>query len=113
MDEEEVRQIIKEELRMLLGSTENFQPIWIELLKFIGIDRFLFQKNIQIFDNRNIQLGRTTGTKIGTAIDQKLGFFGTTPVDKPETIEDATDLETVIIVANTIIDRLQELGLIK
>ena len=94
--EEKIRQIIREELET-----------------FLGFNKYTFQKNIQIFDGRNIQLGRTTGTKIGTAIDQKLGFFGTTPVDKPETIEDATDLETVIIVANTIIDRLQELGLIK
>ena len=94
--EEKIRQIIREELET-----------------FLGFNKYTFQKNIQIFDGRNIQLGRTTGTKIGTAIDQKLGFFGITPVDKPETIEDATDLETVIIVANTIIDRLQELGLIK
>jgi hypothetical protein len=63
MNEDKVRQIIREELAGLLG-----------------VDRYIFQKHIQLFDGRNIQAGRTTGTKIGTAIDQKLGFFGKTPV---------------------------------
>ncbi len=51
-----------------------------ELQAFLAIDKYTFQKNIQIFDARNFQLGRGTGTKIGTATDQKVGFFGTTPV---------------------------------
>lgn len=63
MDEEEVRKIIQEELANILG-----------------IDRFTFQKHIQIFNARNIQLGKDTGTKIGTETTQKLGFFNATPV---------------------------------
>lgn len=63
MTEEQVRKIIREELKDLLG-----------------IDRYTFQKNIQIFDNRHIQVGRATGTKIGTATDQKVGFYGVPPV---------------------------------
>lgn len=63
MDEAKVRQIIREELAGLLAS-----------------DRITFKKHAQFFDGRNIQLGRTTGTKIGTAADQKLGFFGAAPV---------------------------------
>jgi hypothetical protein len=63
MDEARIRQIIREELATLLGA-----------------DKFVFQKHVQLFDGRNIQTGRTTGTKIGTAADQKLGFFGVTPV---------------------------------
>jgi hypothetical protein len=43
-------------------------------------DRLLFQKNLQILDGRSVQLGRTTGTRIGTATDQKIGFLGVTPV---------------------------------
>jgi hypothetical protein len=43
-------------------------------------DRFMFSKTVQMADGRNIQLGRTTGTKIGTAADQKIGFFGHAPV---------------------------------
>lgn len=63
MDKDQIRQIIREELADLLAS-----------------DRFTFKKHAQFFDGRNIQLGRTTGTQIGTAPDQKLGVFGATPV---------------------------------
>ena len=98
MTNEEIRQIVREELQTLFAT-----------------DRFTFQKNIQIFDGRNIQLGRTNGTKIGTATDQKIGFYGVDPVDQPATVSDPTgqanDLDSEARIAvNAIIDRLQELG---
>jgi hypothetical protein len=43
-------------------------------------DRYLFEKTIQLADGRNVQLGRTTGTKVGLSALEKLGFFGATPV---------------------------------
>jgi hypothetical protein len=57
----------------------------IEILKgrldgYERSDRFIMGKTFQLMDGRNIQLGRGTGTKIGTANNQKLGFFGKTPV---------------------------------
>ena len=58
-----IREIIRNELGSLLKS-----------------DRYTFEKLIQIMDGRNIQVGLTTGTKIGTATGQKLGFFNATPV---------------------------------
>lgn len=66
MNEEQIRQIIREELGGLIKS-----------------DRYVFEKAIQIADGRNIQVAKGTGTKIGTeggATGQKLGFFGATPV---------------------------------
>jgi len=63
MTPDEVRQIIKEELSNILFT-----------------DRFVFDKLLQILDGRNIQLGKTTGTKIGTETTQKLGFYNTTPI---------------------------------
>jgi hypothetical protein len=51
--------------------------------RLVVSDRYTIQKHLQMFDGRNIQTGRTAGTKIGTAADQKLGFFGTTPVIQP------------------------------
>lgn len=84
--------------------------------QFMGSDTVLFRKGIQIFDGRNIQTGRTTGTMIGTATDQLIGFYGTTPVNQPATIADPASGSTIDTEArtaiNTIIDRLQELGLI-
>ena len=63
MDEILIREIIRDELK--------------EILK---IDKFVFDKHIQILDARNIQVGRTTGTSIGTEATQKLSFYGVTPV---------------------------------
>ncbi len=73
MNKEEIRQMIREELANLILT-----------------DRYAFDKNIQILDKYNIQLGRTTGTKIGTATDQKLGLWGATPVVQQAKIADPT-----------------------
>ena len=114
MDEQQIKQIIREEF------TKYLEP---------KIDRIVLQKHMQILDARNIQIGRENGTKIGTATDQKLAFFGTTPVDKPATVADAsigsvagagtidagavaTNFTSCQTAINAIIDRLQELGLI-
>ena len=100
MDENQVRQIIRNELR-----------------DFIVTDKYIFQKLVQFLDGRNIQLGKTTGTKIGTASDQKLSLWGVTPVDQPETVSDPSGGGTVDSQARTsviaIIDRMQALGSIK
>lgn len=63
MDEARMRQIVREELQGLLAT-----------------DRYTFQKHIQLFDGRHIQVGKATGTKIGTATTQKLSVYGVTPV---------------------------------
>lgn len=100
MTEQDVRRIIREELQTLFKT-----------------DRFTFEKNIQILDARNIQLGRTNGTIIGTATDQKIGFFGKAPVVQQSTISDpsgggSAGVDTPARNAiNSIIDLLQALGL--
>jgi hypothetical protein len=43
-------------------------------------DRFIIGKTMQFNDGRNIQTGKSTGTKIGTEATQKIGFFGQTPI---------------------------------
>ena len=60
---------------------------------------------LTITDATDIALGTTTGTKIGTATDQKLGFFGVTPIVQPIVATDA--------VVATLIEKLTLLGLIK
>lgn len=42
-------------------------------------DRFVYEKSLQYMDGRNVQLGRSVGSKFGTATDQKIGFLGATP----------------------------------
>jgi len=77
----------------------------------------------------NIQAARETGTKIGTASTELLGFYGATPVGRPATVSDAAtqdingsgtvdvtkltaDLTSCKNAINALIDRLQDLGLI-
>ena len=43
-------------------------------------DRYVFAKDVQIMDGRDIQLAKGRGTMIGTEASQKLGFYGATPV---------------------------------
>lgn len=60
--------------------------------------------------------GTLRGLKIGGAVSSLIGFYGATPVDQPDTIADPAGGGTIDAEArtaiNTIIDRLQELGLI-
>jgi hypothetical protein len=63
-------------------------------------------------DANNIAVGTTTGTKIGTATTQKLGFFNATPVVQQAAVADATDAATAITQLNDLLARLRTLGLI-
>lgn len=74
-----------------------------ELATFMKSDRFILQTTLQMLDGRGMQFGRANGTKIGTAIDQKLGFYGKAPVVQP-----ATPSAT----AASIITTMQSLGLV-
>ncbi len=65
MDEERVRQIIREELAFMIKNK-----------------KLVFPFPIQILDGNDITIGGTVGTRIGTTTSQKLGFFGSTPVAK-------------------------------
>lgn len=60
--------------------------------------------------------GTLRGLRIGDASTALLGFYGATPVDRPDTVADPSGGGTVDTEArtaiNAIIDRLQELGLI-
>ena len=63
MTEEQIRQIIRDELR-----------------NFITSDKYQFNRTARFGDGINLEFATSTGTKIGTAIGQKLAFYGTTPV---------------------------------
>jgi len=65
-----------------------------------------------IADALNVSVGTTTGTKIGTATTQKLGFYNATPVVQPAAVADATDAASVITQLNLLLARMRDLGLI-
>lgn len=77
MTPEQVRQIIREELR-----------------DFFISDRYVFNKQLTITEGHDITLGATTGTKIGTGATQKLAFYGNTPIaqksSRPATVAGVT-----------------------
>lgn len=55
----------------------------------------------------------TDGTRFGQSSTDKIGFYGlAVPIARPATVADATDAATAITIVNTVIDRLQALGLI-
>lgn len=61
----------------------------------------------------NIEIGNTTtGTKIGTATTQKIGFWNATPAVQPTAVADATDATTVITQLNALLARLRIIGVI-
>jgi hypothetical protein len=66
----------------------------------------------KIPDAVNIATGTSTGTKIGTATTQKIGFYDTTPVVQPAAVANATDAASVIARLNDLLGRLRSLGLI-
>jgi hypothetical protein len=61
---------------------------------------------------RNIVTDTTTGTKIGTATTQKIGFFNATPVVQQASVADATDAASTQDRLNDLLARLRTLGLI-
>jgi hypothetical protein len=67
---------------------------------------------LHLADAGDITVGTTTGTKIGTATTQKLGFYNATPVVQPAAVADATDAATVITQLNDLLAKLRTLGLI-
>ena len=98
-NEEQIREIIRDELSQLMMS-----------------DRYVFHKLIQLLDGRNIQTGKTTGTKFGTETTQKIGFLGKAPVAQQSTISDPSGGGTIDTEArtaiNSLIDALQAFGFI-
>jgi hypothetical protein len=60
------------------GETNDGLITWME-----DEDYFKFSDDIMILGGENIVLDTSTGTKIGTATSQLLGFYNATPVDQP------------------------------
>jgi hypothetical protein len=65
-----------------------------------------------IGDANDIAVGTTTGTKIGTATTQKLGFFNKAPVVQPTAVADATTEAETVTQLNALLVRMRDLGLI-
>lgn len=78
-----------------------------ELSSFIKSDRFVFEKHLQVMDGKNVQFARGTGTKMGTATDQKVAFYGVTPVVQAGAIASPSGGATIDAAARTAIDAIR------
>jgi hypothetical protein len=78
----------------------------------VGIGTTSPSSLLHLADAGHITVGTTTGTKIGTATTQKLGFYNATPVVQPAAVADATDAVDVITQLNDLLAKLRTLGII-
>jgi hypothetical protein len=62
---------------------ERLRQIELKLDLLIKSDRYTFQRDLQFFDGRGIQFAKDTGGYIGREADQKIGFWGKTPIIQP------------------------------
>jgi hypothetical protein len=91
------------------GETHDGVLAWME-----DEDYFKFSDDIMMLGGENVVLDTSTGTKIGTATTQLLGFYNATPVNQPDAVADVADglLATTITQLNALLARIRELGLI-
>jgi hypothetical protein len=98
-------------------STSNNQATPVERLFIspagdVGIGTTSPSSLLHLADAGNITVGTTTGTKIGTATTQKLGFFNATPVVQPTAVADSVDTTDIVAQFNALLSRMRDLGLI-
>jgi hypothetical protein len=80
-------------------------------------ERFTFndENNVQTWTHSegiNYVFGTSTGTKLGTATSQKLGFWNATPVVQPTAVADATDAASAVTQLNNLLAKLRTIGII-
>lgn len=68
----------------------NGRPVGEAAFAYDASNDILTVKNITLADAGNVAVNTTTGTKIGTAVGQKLGMWGATPVIQPASADQAT-----------------------
>lgn len=66
------------------------------LPRYMPLRSVVNTSGIEMDDGANIALNTTTGTKIGTATNQKLGFWNATPVTQPASGSQAATVMTAV-----------------
>lgn len=98
---------------LTLGTGTTSQSTSTMIAMDLGVTTY---KTLTFGEAINIATGTTTGTIIGTASTQKLGFYGATPIVQGASVADATggvviDAEARTAI-NALISRIEALGLI-
>jgi hypothetical protein len=88
-----------------------------ELAEMVSNDRFIFRRKIRIEEGLNIETGIFVGSCFGTTENDKIGFYGITPVARQAAISEPSGGVTVDAEARSaitaVIGRLQTIGIIK
>lgn len=84
MTEDEVREVVRDELTTQAGQDSNVRRIIREELSgLVKSDRYTFLKDIELFNGRGIIFPSDTGAQVGTNSNEKIGFWGVTPIVQP------------------------------
>lgn len=109
----EIHEEIEKEIEIMKSEIQSLRS----KLAFIKSDRFVFSRLLQLMDGRNLQTGRSTGSKIGLSANEKVSVYGVSPVIQGATINDPSGGATVDTEARNAIDslinRLQDFGIIQ
>jgi hypothetical protein len=106
MDTERKIQDLERRLRILEGFLDAID----------SHERYTFQKDVELLPGRNIITAGATGTKIGTAATQRLGFWGKSPAVQPAAVSNPTGGATIDTEMRTsygtLLSRLRVIGII-
>jgi hypothetical protein len=80
------------EIQQLQERVKTLESI---IHQMVYSDRYVFSRQIQMLDGRNFQFAVGTGTKFGTGSQQKIAFYGATPIVQPNRPTDAAGIITV------------------
>ena len=75
--------------------------------QFMYSDRFIMQRDIEMFDRNNFVFSKKFGTKIGTATTQKISFHGVTPVIQASAISAPSGGATVDVESRSKINEIR------
>ncbi len=95
------------ELNQIQILEKKVERLEAELSKILFSDRYLFERDFEIANGRNIIVSTGGGTKIATATDQKLSFYGVTPIKQPAKINAPTGGSTQDLQARGAINELR------
>ena len=96
----------------MLNSGTSYNDVLVLDTGNVGIGTASPSSLLHLADAGDITVGTTTGTKIGTATTQKLGFYNATPVVQPTAVANATTAVDVITQLNDLLAKLRTLGII-